>query len=327
MDRGVIYVATGPAYVAEALVSAASVKRHMPDLPITLYTDRSVTSPHVDEVVRFDADGYFSRIPRLASSPYERRLFLDSDTYVCARELTHRLTCWTAFDIAVAHAPLRAIYEVAGVPDGFPEYNAGVILFRPSPKVQAVFAAWAANVRRISGAGPAAGVRWVCPVDRRIWSHDQGALRQALYGSNLRIATLPPEYNCRFSVPGFVDGPVRILHGRGLDLPAVAAAINSTSVRRGYEERAGRLRLKRYLEPSIATFSLANIRYTLRRRGLRWMVHAALRRLSTWLGRRGEGSRCTDNDASGQKAFCVNCISSLGDGASPYRQGAFSSLV
>ena len=278
MDRGVIYVATGPAYVAEALASAASVRRHMPDLPITLYTDRSVASPHLDEVVRFDAHGYLARIPRLALSPYERTLFLDSDTYVCG-ELTGAFDLLDRFDIALAHAPLRAIHEVAGVPDGFPEYNAGVILFRRSPEVQACLAAWTAKFAEFQEQVRRGEVRWLCPDHRRIYGHDQGALRQALYGSNLRIATLPPEYNCRFSVPGFVDGPVRILHGRGLAFPAVAAAINATGARRGYEERGGRLRLKRYPEPSTATFSLANIRYTLRRRGLRWTVHAGLRRL------------------------------------------------
>ena len=40
MDRGVIYVATGPAYVAEALISAASVKNRMPGLPVTLFCDQ-----------------------------------------------------------------------------------------------------------------------------------------------------------------------------------------------------------------------------------------------------------------------------------------------
>ncbi len=278
MDRGVIYIATGPAYVAEALASAASVRHHMPDLPITLYTERSVACPHLDEVVRFEADGYLARIPRLASSPYERTLFLDSDTYVCG-ELTGAFDLLDEFDIALAHAPLRAIPEVAGVPDAFPEYNAGVILFRRSPEVQACLADWARGFAEFQEQVRRGQVRWRCPEDRRIYGHDQGALRQALYRSNLRIATLPPEYNCRFSVPGFVDGPVRILHGRGLALPAVAAAINATGARRGYEERAGRLRLKRYPEPSNVTFSLANLRYTLRRRGLWWTVHAGLRRL------------------------------------------------
>ena len=114
-------------------------RHHMPDLPITLYTERSVACPHLDEVVRFEADGYLARIPRLASSPYERTLFLDSDTYVCGGPLTGAFDLLDEFDIALAHAPLRAIPEVAGVPDAFPEYNAGVILFADRRKFRPVW--------------------------------------------------------------------------------------------------------------------------------------------------------------------------------------------
>ena len=40
--RGVLYVATKhPVYVEEAFLSAASIKRRHPDLPITLFTDQT----------------------------------------------------------------------------------------------------------------------------------------------------------------------------------------------------------------------------------------------------------------------------------------------
>jgi hypothetical protein len=283
MSQGAIYVAFGQEYVSEALVSAASLKRAMPDLPVTLFCDRDVASPYVDQVVRAARDDSFpgcaAKIPHIAASTYDRTLFLDSDTYVCG-DLGPLFALMDVFDLAAAHAPTRATYEVEGVPDSFPEFNTGVILFRRSPTVQDALSSWAelfsSHLERLGHDE----IRWVRPADRR-WHalNDQGSFRGALYLSSVRIATLPPEYNCRFSAPGFVEGPVRILHGRGVNLPSVAATINSVVTRRGYQERAGGIELVHHPEPSARTYSFENIRYTLRRRGIRWSAEAGVRRL------------------------------------------------
>jgi hypothetical protein len=283
ITRGVIYVAFGQKYVSEALVSAASLKRHMPELPVTLFSDADIACPDVDQVVRAQPDdslpGCAAKIRHVAASPYEQTLFLDTDTYVCG-DLGELFALLDAFHLAAAHAPTRAVYEIETVPDSFPEFNTGVILFRRSPAVEAVLSSWADLFSRHRERLDRETMRWLHPADRR-WHalNDQGAFREALYRSRLRVATLPPEYNCRFSVPGFVDGPVRILHGRGVDLAAIATAINAVNNRRGYQERAGRLRLIRHPEASSNTYSLENIRYTLRRRGVRWTAEAAVRRL------------------------------------------------
>ena len=62
--------------------------------------------------------------------------------------------------------------------------------------------------------------------------HDQPAFREALYYSKLRVATLTPEYNCRFIMPGYVDKEVKILHGKHTDLPEIAKKINSYKKKR-----------------------------------------------------------------------------------------------
>jgi hypothetical protein len=279
VTNGVIYVATGERHVAEALVSARSLKTHMPDLPVTLYTDRRLDRADADDVVAFAGDGYLSRIPVLERSPYERTLFLDSDTYVSG-DLAELFALLDEFDIALAHAPSRAIYEVEGIPESFPEFNAGVILYRRSDGVRTAFRDWADRFASFHEQRDRGEIRWLRPEGKRIHMHDQGALRAALYKSGLRIATLPPEYNCRFTEPGFVDGPVKILHGRGVDLAGVAAALNASTARRSYEVRAGRLKVKSYPEANSHTYSLENIRYTLRRRGFRWTVHAGWTRLA-----------------------------------------------
>ena len=42
--RGVLYVVNKPNFVKEALISAESVKKHNPDLPITFFTDEVIPS-------------------------------------------------------------------------------------------------------------------------------------------------------------------------------------------------------------------------------------------------------------------------------------------
>jgi hypothetical protein len=283
MSQGVLYVAFGKRYVSEALVSAASLKRNMPDWPVTLVCDAEVSSPHVDQVIRAEPDdglpGCAAKIRHIAAAPYDHTLFLDSDTYVCG-DLAPLFALMARFDLAAAHAPARAIYEVDDVPDSFPEFNTGVIVLDRSPEVQQLLSSWAELFGRYMERLARDEIRWHRPADRR-WHtlNDQGAFREAVYCSKARVATLSPEYNCRFSAPGFVDGPVRILHGRGLDLSQVAADINAITARRGYHERSGRIQLTRPLEPSGSTYSFDNLRYTLWRRGIRWTAEAGVRRL------------------------------------------------
>jgi hypothetical protein len=283
MDRGVIYVATGPMHVAEALISAASVKRHMPDLPITLFCNVETADPNIDQIAQIETDPSWptsaTKHTHIAASPYHQTLYLDTDTYVCGN-LNDLFAILEVFDLAAAHSPTRAMHEVDGVPDSFPELNTGVILFRRCAAVEALFSKWGDVFARNHDRLQRGEIRWLRPAHQRFHlPGDQGAFREALYRSTVRIATLPPEYNCRFSAPGFVDGSVKILHGRGADLSEVAARINATSTWRGYEERGGALRVRFYPAPSRDPHSLSNIRYTMRRRGLHWTVHAGLRRL------------------------------------------------
>jgi hypothetical protein len=43
--------------------------------------------------------------------------------------------------------------------------------------------------------------------------NDQPFFRVAAYHSEARFTTLPREYNCKFRGQGYLNGPVKILHG------------------------------------------------------------------------------------------------------------------
>ena len=234
MERGAVYVAVGATYRQEAAVSAASLRAHMRGLHVTLFTDgppdAAVPEPF-DAVVQIDdvRGNRLDKIVHVGRVPYDRVLFLDSDTYVCA-DLAEVFTLLDRFDIALAHAARRThewYPPLPGVPDSFPEFNSGVVAFRNTPEVNGAFATWARLY------GEALDSEWYRRhrESRPFTLQDQHHLRKALYESDLRIATLPYEYNCRLT-PSFVNGRVSVVHGRHRHLAAVADRLNSTSTRR-----------------------------------------------------------------------------------------------
>jgi hypothetical protein len=85
MSRGAVYIITqDPRYVELLLTSAASLKKAMPDLPITVFSQFAVDSPFFERVVPVEPtqDGFYDKSRLIQNSPYERTLFIDADTYV-----------------------------------------------------------------------------------------------------------------------------------------------------------------------------------------------------------------------------------------------------
>jgi hypothetical protein len=200
--RGLIYVATrAEAYVEQAAISARSVKAAMADLPVVLFTDQPAPEGTFDLVVPVEScgDGYRDKLLCMSRTPFERTLFLDADTYVVS-DLQDLYRLLDHFDLGAAHAPNRVVLDLDQVPLTYPELNTGVILYRQSPAVAQLLAAWV----QIYDSHRARHPR----------SFDQPAFRQALYmNDDIRVATLAPEYNCRFIMGGYYNRPVVILHG------------------------------------------------------------------------------------------------------------------
>ncbi|MFC1830915.1 hypothetical protein ACFL0S_02710, partial [Thermodesulfobacteriota bacterium] len=89
--RGVVYIATGEKFVEEALISAQSVRKCMPEMAIVLFTDLAelVDNPPepVNSVVLLSdvRKSCLDKMYPLLDTPFDRTLFLDTDTYVCDR--------------------------------------------------------------------------------------------------------------------------------------------------------------------------------------------------------------------------------------------------
>jgi len=217
MKSGILYVATGQRFVDEAAASCRSLRAHMPDIPVILWSDvpREKIPTVFEEVRRIDdpAHSFADKIKPMAETPFEKTVFLDTDTHLCA-------PIWDVFDLldrvdmAAAHAPMRVTWPQPGIPDSFPEVNSGVLAWRKSDKTRGLFAEWERLYQEhVASTGQ---------------KDDQPALRRALFESGVRMGILPPEYNFRTVMPAVAGrGRVRIIHGRHADMDAVERRLNA----------------------------------------------------------------------------------------------------
>ncbi|TYL39303.1 hypothetical protein CV102_08480 [Natronococcus pandeyae] len=231
--EGVVYIATGRDYIQEAALSAKSLKEHNPDIHTTIFSDVSFDAPFFDDVRPLEDPSYDfgDSVISPEMAPYDRTLFLDTDTYVC-ENLSEMFDILDRFDIAAAHNPgsrtaVHDDYEARDVPKAFPQYNTGVLLFNDNSSTRAFFESWS-DIYEENREQTIAGL-------------NQPAFREALYKSDLQIGTLPSEYNLRVRYEGsvgFMTDSVKIAHGRHpAGLPAVAERLNADDGMRVYSFR------------------------------------------------------------------------------------------
>ncbi len=224
---GILFVATGRFHLEEAFISAGQVARWMPGYPIHLYTDRDLVdaaraSGRFREVNVIEdggaSEGNFRKIPPLWASPFQKTLFLDSDTYMC-RDCSDIFLMLDRYDVAVVHDPWRSEYsfeDSLGLPRAWPTFNTGVIGYRSGPELQEFLRRWHAEYRDKFRALQSGSIQ------------DQPAFRFALYHSRLQVYVLPPEYNLRIYHPvciGGHSGPA-ILHDHNPHLRWLAKALS-----------------------------------------------------------------------------------------------------
>jgi hypothetical protein len=217
---GFVYIAFGQQYVDEAAASARSV-RALHRYPITLITDQQ-PAEHVSamfdsvRVERLKRD-YSDKI-LMGTSPYERTIFLDSDTVVLGK-MDDLFSMLDRFDFGIQFTEGGNHYTLPGVPTCFYEPSAGIIAWKRSDRVQQFFADWAKAYELIEKQQGTPGA----------W--DQRSLRLALYESDLRLAPLSAEWQFYTYKPNVVAGPVVMVHGRLLAPHVIKSIEKSTELR------------------------------------------------------------------------------------------------
>ena len=222
--RGVVYVATGDRYVAEAAESLASLRLSNPGLAAALITDHHTPPGGWELVIPLPSPTYSLRDKiAMRCVPWETVLFLDTDTFI-ATGLSHLFEMLeSGFDLFAHQLFEGHNYELEGVPHSFPEFNTGVIGFRNTPSVQRqLFDAWGHWYDEYSS----------------VTRCDQRSFRKAVYISGLRHAVLPPEYNFRPLATNFAIMNLRIIHGRPVSsLDALRRTVDVNLVHRAYVPR------------------------------------------------------------------------------------------
>ncbi|MEP9351377.1 hypothetical protein [Xanthobacter sp. KR7-225] len=213
----IVFACSGVRYAAEAVDAARQVKAVMPGIDIVGFADAEGCKVYDGSglftrsfVIENPARSYIDKARIDLPDTYDRALFLDSDAYVI-KPLDSVFELLERFDMVVAHEPTRFTTDAAfrtlldwGAPRSFPECNTGVIGFRNNAQVRAFFQSWREKHRELHDkTDPPVKV-------------DQPSFRLALWESDLRFYILPPEFNFRHTLPGFIGGyyNVMVLHGR-----------------------------------------------------------------------------------------------------------------
>lgn len=180
-NYGFVFAATGAEYIALAIRAAKTVRQHNPNYQIDLFTDVPLENPIFDRVHMLKKSWHRPKMEALYRSRFERTIYLDADLFVLA-DVGDVFETLGNFDIAAAHDQYRngnfgARQWKQKIPAAFPQYNGGVMAIKRTLETDRFLKEWE---REISTANA---------------PRDQPALRELLYSSNLRIATLPAEYN------------------------------------------------------------------------------------------------------------------------------------
>lgn len=237
LKRGFVFAAIGNKYVDEAINAATSIKRHMPDANICLFTNETISVEVFSEVRILEApEPDFKGIKlykpfALMHSPYDVSVFLDSDTYMC-------YPCPELFEMT-AHADLVLAHDTADmslpVVDGKPlanfyPYNSGVMAFKRSQSTKVFLECWYGKL------------------DKEFEEHpwDQRAMMASILVNDIKVYVLQPVYNCRTNfVVSLPQLPVKIIHGRDINFEKVEKRLNKVLKNRVWMPKRQKIILKR----------------------------------------------------------------------------------
>lgn len=209
--EGVVYIATGLRFAEEAAQAAAQLRKTNPKLPVCLITDQPDFGPKFwdHRILLSSARRGFRDKVLMGLCPYERFLFLDTDTFV-VDDLSEAFELLRRFDL-IGHQLFEGHdCPVPGIPDAFPEFNTGVLGFRRSPAIEKFFSRWLETYDQFNALNRDGNYHYSN-------ESDQKSFRTAAYGSVLSIGIVGPEYNFVPHHLNFACAKVRIVHSRGIE--------------------------------------------------------------------------------------------------------------
>ncbi len=203
IKQGVIYVAVGKKSILEVNNSINSLKKNMPDIHVTVFTDElKLITNKVDstKLLKLTNNFKLDRMKCFLQSPYKHTLYLDADTYVCA-DLNDLFRILKKFDFAVAQSPISYDFFLKDIPNSFHQMNCGVMLYSNSKTTTLFLKKWIKTHIKLEKSFNLPG--------------DETSFRKTIYSSKIRFAIFPNTYNFRINTPNIIRDPlkIKIIHG------------------------------------------------------------------------------------------------------------------
>lgn len=194
-----------------AIQSAKSLKEHMPNIKISVYTNFEINIPSCFDyhiVWPGFIDLWKFKYQCLLDSPYDITLHLDADTFVCDN-FSEVFIMMDRFDLVMPFSVTYIARHSPDIPDSFPELAGGFMVFKKSDIAQEFL------------------FRTLHYVINRSGGCDEPCIRRAVYETDIRYAVIPWEYNCLYIHPGYVFGKIKVMHGRRKTIKEDAKIMNT----------------------------------------------------------------------------------------------------
>lgn len=206
-SRGYIYIAVGEMFRHEAEQSCRSLKRFT-NYPVVLITDAEDYKPvYFDSVITANDLGssFEVKIAGMMRSPFQRTVYLDTDTFVCA-SIDSIFDFLDYFDFAMTldmygHSTsfwnqYQPNYQIK-LKDTLHEFNTGVVGFIRNSDVDEFFQTWLQTHRELG------------------MYADMPAFREAFLKRPVRVGILPHEYKFTgIKSMAMAHTTVRVIHDR-----------------------------------------------------------------------------------------------------------------
>jgi hypothetical protein len=231
-NKGILYVATGDTHRSEAVRSARRVSNLDKSYNISLVTDENPPEDSYFENIILLSDpmyGFGDKPKGIKETPYDRTLYLDSDTYVISsdgiKDLFDTLDYCDLCGVLDSARSLETLPEnftlpnqLEEIPNTFTWINTGVLVMETT-ETTGLLTDWVNYHKKLTQLNKHSD-----PFNRGLT--DQAAFRWALFTNDISYHIAPPEYNFRLPYPTSVHDPVHILHGNNNDMQKIAHKVN-----------------------------------------------------------------------------------------------------
>lgn len=192
MTNGYVYIVSNSVggiktinYVKEAIFSAKSLKKVDKNANICLFTDKPITIENgIFDEIKIVEMSLRCKQDFLLQSPYEKTIYIDSDTYI-NHNINDMFDLLEKYELICCNDFARkrnfSIPEYMKIPSGFSEINGGIFGFRKCDNFNKFVELWNLYYNKY----------------KKVVIWDQPSCRIALWESNINLYILPTEYNRR----------------------------------------------------------------------------------------------------------------------------------